>query len=167
MRNAKLSSDGLNFQDRDFALLRGFFESRIMTTAHIAVLYFDGKREATKKRLQKIKAAGLINERKRRVNEASVLFLTRKGHTLLTQQGAIADFPRLSPTAFEKRADVSQLTIRHELAVMDVKAAFFSALKKSATFSIAEFSTWPLLHQFRGPRPGHEAEVLVKPDGFI
>jgi len=44
-------------QSRDFDLLHGLFESRIMTTAHIATMYFDGKREAAKKRLQKLKAA--------------------------------------------------------------------------------------------------------------
>ena len=157
----------LQLQNRDFKILDGLFESRVMTSAHIAALYFDDKKEAAKKRLQKIKATGLITERKRRVNEPSILFLTRKGHALLTDEKLIPDFPKLSPTAFEKRADVSPLTIRHELDVMDVKAAFYSALKNSETFSIAEFSTWPLLHQFQAKRPGHETEVLVKPDGFV
>jgi hypothetical protein len=167
MSPPKTTSDAVHFQDRDFALLRGLFESRIMTTAHIAALYFDGKREAAKKRLQKLKATGLISERKRRVNDPSVLFLTRKGFSLLAEHGQLEGLPKLSAVTFEKRADVSTLTIRHELEVMDVKAAFYSALKKSETFNIAEFSTWPLLHQFRAVRPGHQAEVLVKPDGFI
>jgi hypothetical protein len=50
-------NDKPHLQDRDFALLRGLFESRVMTAGHIATLYFDGSREAAKKRLQKIKAA--------------------------------------------------------------------------------------------------------------
>jgi len=54
--------DALQLQDRDFALLHGLFESRVMTTDHATALYFDGKNEAAKKRLQKIKAAGLISE---------------------------------------------------------------------------------------------------------
>ncbi len=157
----------MQFQDRDMQLLRGLFESRVMTVKHIAALYFEGKREAAKKRLQKLKAASLISQRKRRVNEPAVLFLTRKGFSLLSTDNLLSDYPRLSPTAFEKRADVSPLTIRHELEVMDVKAAFYSALKNSQEFSIAEFSTWPLLHQFRTLRPGHETEILAKPDGFI
>jgi Replication-relaxation len=166
--NHKSGRNSSLFQDRDFRLLRDLFESRIMTTAHIASLYFNGSKEAAKKRLQKLKAAELISERKRRVNEPSILSLTRKAFTLLTKQDLLADFPRLSPTAFEKRADVSPLTIRHELEVMDVKAAFCSALKSSATFSIAEFSTWPRLHEFKAMRPGYAGtEVLVKPDGFI
>ena len=59
---------GLDLQQRDFEVLCGLFESRVMAAGHIAALYFDGKREAAKKRLQKLKAAGLISERKRRVN---------------------------------------------------------------------------------------------------
>src|ERR1017187_730372 len=155
-------------QDRDRAILRGLFESRVMTAAHVAALYFDGKKEAAKKRLQKIKAGGLIGERKRRVNEKSVLFLTRKGHALLEKNGILSVFPKLSTAAFERRASVSELTLRHEIEVMDVKAAFHSALNKSKTFSVAEFSTWPRLNEFKARRPGYDgAEVLVKPDGFI
>jgi Replication-relaxation len=154
--------------NRDLAILGGLFESRVMSAAHIAALYFSGSKEAAKKRLQKLKSAGLISERKRRVNEPSVLFLTRKGFTLLSNENFLSEFPRLSATAFEKRADVSALTIRHELEVMDVKAAFYSALKNSEIFSTAEFSTWPQLHEFKALRPGYDAtEVLVKPDGFI
>jgi len=117
----------IQFQDRDMAILLGLFESRIMTAAHVAALFFDGKTEATKKRLQKIKAAGLIGERKRRVNEKSILFLTRKGYGLLQKNELLRPFPQLSASTFEKRANVSELTIRHELEVMDVKAAFHSA----------------------------------------
>lgn len=166
-----VSKNGINsfsIQDRDKTLLRGLFESRIMTSAHVAVLYFAGRKEAAKKRLQKLKAAGLVTERKRRVNESSILFLTRKGFSILDGEKLLSEFPRLSATAFEKRADVSALTIRHELEVMHVKAAFYSALKNSEVFDIAEFSTWPRLHEFEAHRPGYDgSEVLVKPDGFI
>ena len=50
-------------------------------------LYFEGRNEATKKRLQKLKAAGLVGERKRQAFEPSVLFLTRNGLTLLREHG--------------------------------------------------------------------------------
>ena len=80
-----------------------------MTAVHIAALHFGGSKEAAKKRLQRIKAAKLIGERTRRVNEPAVLFLTRKGFSLLSDEGQLADFPKLSVSAFEKRADVSAL----------------------------------------------------------
>ncbi len=50
---------------------------------------------------------------------------------------------------------------------MDVKAAFHAAVAKSPNLSMQEFSTWPLLHEFRVTRPNSGAEVPVKPDGFI
>jgi len=52
MSAPKMPLHSIDLQERDFALLRGLFESRVMTAAHIASLYFDGKKEAAKKRLQ-------------------------------------------------------------------------------------------------------------------
>lgn len=139
-----------------------------MTSAHIATLFFAGKKEAAKKRLQKLKTAKLIGERKRRVYEPSVLYLTRAAFSYLRHSGILANYPPMGETALEKRARVSQLTLCHELEIMDVKAALFEALSKESPFTLEEFSTWPLLYQFEAYRNGHSgAEVLVKPDGFI
>ena len=158
----------MQLQARDFALLRGLFECRVMTASHIALLYFDGKGEAAKKRLQKIKAAGLIRERPRRAFESSVLFLTRKGLLALQEHGILKEYPSFDLPTLDQRARVSDLTIRHELEVMDVKASFHAAIKSTENFVIKEFSTWPLLNEFKAYRPGYNgADVLVKPDGFI
>jgi hypothetical protein len=71
----------------------------------------------------------------------------------------------------EKRCRVSELTVRHELDVMAVKAAIVPAVTATAGFTIEEFSTWPLLYQFETRRPNGDPlvgeNVLVKPDGFI
>ena len=157
----------LQLQPRDIALLCGLFESRIMTAVHISHLYFDGSREAAKKRLRKIKSAGLVAERKRRVNEPAILFLTRKAFNVLQQCGAVSVYPHLGSTSFEKRVPVGELTLRHELEVMNVKAIFHSRLTKAEKVQLAEFSTWPALYQFRASRPSLGKEVDVKPDGFI
>lgn len=160
--------DAIHLQARDLALLRGLFECRVMTAGHVATLYFDDKREATKKRLQKLKSAGLMSERRRKAYELSVLFLTRKGLIVLQEHGILAEYPALHLPALDKRANVSELTLRHELEIMDVKAAVHSAIKSSKYFSIAEFGTWPRLYQFNAVRSGYGgAEVPVKPDGFI
>jgi len=66
MLTPKFGLQSLRFQERDLRILRNLFESRIMTAAHIAALHFDGKREMTKKRLQKLKVAGLLGERRRK-----------------------------------------------------------------------------------------------------
>src|ERR1041385_2786948 len=168
MGEPKMILDSINLQERDRALLRGLFESRIMTAGHIATLFFNGSKEAAKKRLQKLKAAELIGERKRRVSESSVLFLTHQGIAVLKTEGVLADYPQISAASLQKRAQVSALTLNHELEIMDVKAAFHSAIRVANRFAIAEFSTRPLLYQFEAFRAGQgNAEVLVKPDGFI
>lgn len=155
-------------QARDLSLCRCLFESRIMTVGHIATLHFDGRKEAAKKRLQKLKAAGLLGERPRKAFDPAVLFLTRKAFALLKERGVLTDYPQLGALSLDKRARVSELTLRHELEIMDVKAAFHSRSRKTVRFSVAEFSTWPLLYQFEAFRDGQRgAEVTVKPDGFI
>lgn len=162
------NSQGIYFQSRDLAILRELFESRLATAAHIAALHFNGSKEAAKKRLQKLKAAGLITARRRALCEPAALSLTRAGFGVLKERGILAEYPPLTAAALDKRARVSDLTVRHELTVMDVKAAFHSALRAHDRFSVAEFSTWPLLYQFKAYRGGHTgAEVVVKPDGFI
>jgi hypothetical protein len=133
----------------------------------MAALHFRGSSEAAKKRLQKLKAAGLIAERRRKAYEPAVLFLVGKAFTILREKGMLAEYPQLAVSSLEKRAQVSDLTIRHELEVMDAKVAFHSAVQKMKNLTVAEFTTWPLLHQFTSIRPSRSAEVLVKPDGFI
>src|ERR1700722_10245128 len=95
-------SNSLQFQDRDIALIRGLFESRIMTIEHATALYFNGTGEYAKKRLQKIKAAGFIGERPRRTFDRSVLFLTRKGLALLQERGLLREYPSFSLSTLER-----------------------------------------------------------------
>lgn len=165
MSTSKDRAIPFKLQERDLAILTGLFESRVMTAAHVAALYFEGRAEAAKKRLQAIKAAGLVGERRRSVNEPATLFVAKKGFSLLESRGILQMYPPLSLPALEKRAQVSDLTIRHELEVMDVKAAFHSALRGNPTYSIAEFGTWPRLYEFEAfIQPGEKA--VVRPDGF-
>jgi hypothetical protein len=165
------TTTSIAIQDRDIALLRGLFESRLMTLDHVAALHFDGKREMAKKRVQKLKAAGLLAERPRHASEPSVLFLTSRALTMLQDHGQLSGFPKLSRNALLKRAQVSDMTLQHELQVMSVKAALVSAIGKTERFRVAEFSTWPLLHQFTVRRseidPAKTGEIVVKPDSFI
>lgn len=162
---------GVELQPRDFALLRGLFDSRVMTLAHAAALYFAGKAEMAKKRVQRLKAAGLVRERPRRAYEPSVLFLTAPAFRVLSDHGLLSDYPRVGLTNLEKRAQVSDLTLRHELAVMDVKAAVVTAVAGLPHLRVVEFATWPLLYQFHAshPAPGGygQTEVLLKPDGLV
>lgn len=153
--------------ERDMQLLRGLFEARVMTLAHAAVFHFGGSIEAAMKRVQKLKAAGYIAERPRRVYQPSILFLTKQAFTLLHERGALVDYPRLGAAALQKRVRVSELTLRHELSVLDVKAAFCRALRDDPANRLEEFGTWPLLYRFRAAPGVGMRDVTVRPDGFI
>jgi len=157
---------GIEFQTRDYLLLRDLFASRVMTLSHIASLHFEGRGEAAKKRVQKLKVARLIGERPRKARDPAIHFLTAAGYRLLLESGQLTDFPRLSERAFEKRARVSELTLRHELQVMDVKAALVPAIARTPGMTVVEFLTWPLLCQFDARLRNH-AETTVKPDGYV
>lgn len=154
-------------QARDIALLLGLFESRIMTASHIAPLFFEGKEEYTKKRLQKLKAAGFIAERPRRMNEPAVLFLTRQGFAALKREEFGGEFPQLTEKSFEDRANVSERTLAHELQIMDVKAAMYAGFSAIQNHSICKFRTWPALYEFEVMHHAEPDDILVKPDGFI
>src|ERR1044072_3640775 len=127
-----MSSDAfsITLQPRDFLLLRALFDSRILTLAHISGLYFEGREEAAKKRVQKLKAAGFISERPRRANDPSLLFLTKQGFQALSDSGYLSQFPQLSWKSLEKRMQVSDLTLRHELEVQEVKTALTLAVNQ-------------------------------------
>ncbi len=166
--NGQDPSARLDIQPRDIEVLRGLFESRALNVNHTASLYFSGKREAAKKRLQKLKAANLIRVRPRESYEASIYHLSAAGFRLLRDTGSIEDYPRIDWADQEKRSHVSDLTLRHELAVMDVKVAFFEAATTRPDLTIAQFSTWPTLYQFKAcPDEFGHREIDMKPDGYI
>ena len=151
----------IRLQARDIAILRGLFECRVMTIDHAAALYFEARREYAKKRLQKLKIEGLIGERPRLQFERSVLFIKTKGLIALRQEGILDLYPDLGTVALTRRAQVSEMTLRHELAVMDLKVAFHLRANCDSSISVLEFTTWPLLNQF------DVNGSIVKPDAFV
>lgn len=157
-------------QERDFEILLGLFECRVMALRHVTALYFNGNGETGKKRVQKLKQSGYIRERSRAIGDPSILHLTKAGFLAVRETGKLDRFPWLTIAAFEKRAQVSELTIRHELEVADVRTAMVKAIKAAPSLCLVEFSTWPALFQFKArynsPVLGRR-EVLMKPDGFI
>lgn len=167
------SNLGVALQDRDLCLLAGLYGSRIMTRKHIAVLYFDGKDEAAKKRVQKLLRAKLIAERARQPYEPAVLHLAKLGYEALDMAGLLNDYPAQSWKSFQKRVQVSDRMIVHELMVMDIKSSMTDAIREHPRLELAEFSTWPKLYAFRAKKPvttngiTRQQEVLMKPDGFL
>ncbi|WP_438483174.1 replication-relaxation family protein [Oleiharenicola lentus] len=156
----------LVLQNRDIEVLRGFFEARMMTVAHITDIWFAGRLEMAKKRVGRLKASGLLRERPRNVNERAILYLDNKGLRTLRDAGIIAEYPGSSKQKLLRRAQVHGVsTIAHELAVMDAKAAFYRAAR-ARNVEIIEFVTWPQLNEFWVSMPRQKPR-LVKPDGYL
>src|SRR5918994_22326 len=129
MPRGKNSRPVLELQDRDLAIFRGLFESRLMTLGHISQLYFDGRSEAAKKRIQNLKSARYLGERSRRVYEPSILHLRERAFIELSASGKISEYPRFTWKQLHKRLQVSDSTLRHELDVLKVKTSLSSALR--------------------------------------
>jgi hypothetical protein len=157
---------GIDIQERDLAVMRGLYEARVMTLAHLADLYFDGSFHAATKRVQKLKQAGLLSARPRLASAPSVLFLSSSGFDEVIAAGLPEEYPLLSRPQMERRARVSEQTIRHELRVMDVKAAVVAAARKRSELSVQHFCTWPRLNAFSAVDP-RGTLLPIEPDGFL
>lgn len=157
----------LRLQPRDIAIFRGLFESRLATLEQLAALYFDDRYDAAAKRVQLLKHAGFLTDRRLSVGERSVPYLTKRGYDQLAASGNVDGFPRLSAKQFSRRVQVRPLTVAHELQVMDVRMALTHAINASRAFTIEEFTTWPLLSRFPARHPTTARKLIVQPDGFL
>jgi hypothetical protein len=127
-----------------------------MTLAHISALYFSGRSEMAKKRLQRVAAAGLVGRVRAERFKETVYRLCAAGAAALSSHLIEKKYP--IPVR-SRRLTVSERTLRHELAVMDVKVAI--SRKAPPALSVDEFTTWPALHEFEIDG------IMVKPDGFF
>ena len=168
MPTPKSGHANISVQPRDYSILRTLIECRVFTTTHATSLFFNGRKEAAKKRLQILKRAGLIAERPRAPSEPAVLYLTRKGLETLRDAGILNEYPAFDLPTLLRRAKVGSSTIRHELEVIDVKVAFREAVSAQPHLSIPKFSTWSQLNSFTVSHPLRKgAQVLVLPDGYF
>jgi hypothetical protein len=163
---ASPKKNSIELRERDYRILLELFESRAMTISHLAYLHFDGRFDAARKRIQKLKRASLIAERPRKSTEPAVYQLPVDAIRLLAAEGRLTSYPALTIAQFAKRANVSNATIEHELAVADAKVAISRAIGNLAGVSVEEFSTWPRLHEFK-VLDAVGNTVPVRPDGFL
>lgn len=154
----------IDITTRDIDILRGFYESRLMTLAHVAAIYFGNRREAAKKRVQKLKRARLLAERPRKNYQRSILHLTGRGFSLLHTRGELRRYPSATLKQFLRRVAVSAQTVEHELEVMDCRAALHNTLAGHPTLRLDTMTTWPRLHAFTLRRDGRSTKV--RPDAF-
>jgi hypothetical protein len=96
-----------------------------------------------------------------------ILHVTGQALKHLLSLGLMDRYPELARQDIAKRAKVSDATVSHELAVMDLRCAIAVAIQQSSGFRIAGFSTWPLLHSFHAQTAIDAQRMLVRPDGYL
>ena len=161
-------------QPRDYGLLLGLLDARVMTIQHAALLHFGGSHEAAKKRLQKLQHAELVVQRPRRPQDPGVYSLARTGYLRLQEEGMLNPSVDGGWATIWKRLRVGDLMLRHELSVMDVKAVVVSAVGARPDLELVEMSVSPDCHSFRVTECIAEAagavrfrSLIAKPDGFL
>ena len=132
---------GIVVRPRDLEFLCLLLHTRILTLSHAAALIFNGSSEAAKKRIQKLKAAGFVLERRRKAYEPGILFLSKRGFECLRENGALPE-ECADITSFSKRATISELTLHHELEVLDVKVAFHEAANRTVNGNGTRVLEW-------------------------
>jgi hypothetical protein len=167
----KKSSDGVELQERDYTLLTGLFESRVMLRSHLIALYFPDRPEYGKKRIQRLVEGNFITERKPKANQGrflpSFLYLTRQGLAALEGKSALVESHGLSWEELVQRIDVAASTLHHELEIIDLKVAFTKTLQTHPAFSLVEFATWPRLYEFTTEHLETGRRITLKPDAYI
>jgi hypothetical protein len=162
--------ENIILQERDYEILLGIFESCVMTLKQITDLYFSGRGEAAKKRVQKLKRAEYIEERQRQNGARSIMQIGKRALKAMHDRGMLNQFPCPLMAKSKKRTPVSNIMLNHELDVIDARVAMTSAVRAQSNYSLVEFRTWPALCQFVVQRdelsPG-TIERIVKPDGYF
>lgn len=158
---------GVSLQPRDLSLFRGLYESRVMTIRQIAALYFAGALEMARKRVARLVAGGyLATRRKSLPTLPSGFTLAEAGFGALVENKCLEGLPLMNWSKLQKRLEVKDATLVHELDVLDAKVALVNALASHPTYQVSECSTWPALHQFEST-DSNGASVMVYPDAFL
>jgi len=150
-------------------VLQSLFESRLATREHLAQLHFGGSYEAAQNRLKKLADARLLKVAPAGIGKPAILSLALRGFDALKAHHRLERYPRFTRELFEDRKPLSPMTVEHELAVMNVKAAFVREARTNwEDLAVREFVTWPLLYSFKAFVSHDSAELQeIKPDGFI
>lgn len=167
-RNLGLAA-GLSLQPRDLEVLQSLFESRLATREQIAQLHFEGSYEAAQNRLKKLRDARMLRASKAGIGKPEILTLGLQGFDALKAGRRLDRYPDFTRELFEDRKPLSAMTVEHELAVMNVKAAFVREARTGwEDLTVREFTTWPLLYAFFAC-VSHETtrQQEIKPDGFM
>ncbi|MBI5934747.1 MAG: replication-relaxation family protein [Chloroflexi bacterium] len=167
--------DGVELQPRDWELLADVYDSRFITIPHAAALHY-GSHAVAKRRLSDLRKALVLGRTPGhfgyahvdgKLQEVKLIYtFTKKALDLLVNRRDFRDAKGEQWDSLRKRFDLdSSLTIKHEVGVLNVKAALLPALKSQAHLRVEKFGVWPLAYVFKAPLDGRLKPQ--KPDGFI
>lgn len=138
-------------QERDLSILHELAYCRFLTLAQISVLCFGGRTEAAKKRLQKLRKAGLIRKHSPNLFAFSIYMPASPASAALGNERGNRRFTRRTP---------SSATLQHEIALRDVRAYVYEAARVGH-FSVEEFSIDSSQLAFE------VGETVTRPDGYF
>jgi hypothetical protein len=113
----------IQLQNRDFRIFQELQSCRFLTLAQIADLCFEGKREAAKKRLQKLQHGGHVRRHSPGMLHESIYIIRKRAHVLIAGNG----YERSS----FKRSIPPLATLRHEILLRDFRTAIFRDAKRA------------------------------------
>lgn len=148
---------------QDLALLHELYISRELTLEQIAKFHFQGSIDIAKRQLHTLRYHRLVKTRRR--FGITTHYLTQIGFKYLKDRHAITCYRPENRRTLSKRMEISDRTIRHELAVADVKVALLSS--RVSPLEIPLFITWPWLIEFTAHHPQTRQPAVLKPDGFF
>lgn len=157
-------------QPRDLALLADVFDNRFITITHAQRLHFgDVSRQAVEKRLRELTVAGLLATQATDLQTHKTIYRpTRKAVEALSTAGALVNINDDDWDARLRKRYTGKIgSLKHELAVLDVKAALGPAIRNApgSHLRLMEFGIWPSPYKF--PRPPGARRRELEPDGFL
>ena len=157
------SGNRISIQTRDLLILNELVESRVVTTNHLAHMFFDSKLPAAYKRIGLLKSAGLITQtRKRSITQPAILQIKRSGFNCLSERMVVD----ITWKNVERHNRISDSLLLHELALVDTKVAFVSQMQGVDNLHLVSFKTLET-HLPNYSTTYLEREKCLRPDAYI
>jgi hypothetical protein len=142
----------IKIQDRDISIIQEIAACRFLSLSQIADLCFGGKREAARKRLQKLVRARVLVSKRVGVATSVFLIASRMAGVVASHRGK--DRRRI------RKPTLSFASIDHELAIRNFRVAVVrEAIKESITIEEFSIDSHHLAFRIDGS--------VVRPDGFF
>ena len=125
----------------DLLIIQDLHQSRVATLIQIERLLSVEDRSQAAERVQLLIENGCIRKRTLLIGGAEVFCLSRKGYDLGVANGVIPEDGSVSAKKLWRRLEVSDLTLLHELQVVDARIAYERHARVSGTVQVARVVT--------------------------